>query len=158
MTTKKIKSSDILGDNYYIYELTSSNYNPNPNNTITITCTVKNVYGDLIANKAVQLYQNDVAIGNAATTNNNGIATWTITCSNSGVQKFSVKNTIIEVFVKESTSASTYLTESDLIDDTKYDIDLDISFGLAGLDDTITIDMDIVNYIVDKTININGDD
>ena len=158
MTTKRIKSSDILGDNYYIYELTSSNYNPNQNNTITITCTVKNVYGNLITNKTVQLYQNDTAVGNAATTNSNGIATWTITCSTGGVQKFSVKNTIIEVFVKESASASTYLTESDLIDDTKYDIDLDISFGLAGLDDTITIDMDIVNYIVDKTININGDD
>ena len=67
MTVKKIKSSDIFGDNYYTYDLTSSNYTPNLNSSITITCTVKNIYGDIITNKSVQLYQNDVAVGNAKT-------------------------------------------------------------------------------------------
>lgn len=99
MTIKKIKSSDILGDNYYIYNLTSSNYTPNLNGSITITCTVKNIYGDAIANKSIQLYQNDTAVGSATTTNNNGVATWTITCSTAGIQKFSVKDTVIEIFV-----------------------------------------------------------
>lgn len=47
-----------------------------------------------------------------------------------------------------------YVKKEDLIDPTKYDIDLNLSVGLSGLDDTITIDMDIVDHIVDKTINI----
>ncbi len=114
MTTKKIKSSDILGDNYYVYNLTSSNYTPNLNVSITITCTVKNVYGNVVINKSVQLYQNDVAVGNTATTNNNGVATWTITCSTAGVQKFSVKDAAIEVFVDTTSKTGHNHTTSDI--------------------------------------------
>ena len=50
-----------------------------------------------------------------------------------------------------------YVKKSDLIDETKYDIDLNLSFGTKGFDDTITIDMDIVDYVVSKIINI-GDE
>lgn len=114
MTTKKIKSSDILGDNYYIYNLTSSNYTPNLNGSITITCTVKNIYGDAISNKSVQLYQNDTAVGSATTTNNNGVATWTVTCSTAGVQKFSIKDTVIEVFVDTTSKTGHNHTTSDI--------------------------------------------
>lgn len=116
MTIKKIKSSDILGDNYYIYNLTSSNYTPNLNGSITITCTVKNIYGDVIANKSIQLYQNDTAVGNATTTNNNGVVTWTITCSTAGIQKFSVKDTVIEVFVDTTSKTGHNHTTSDITD------------------------------------------
>lgn len=49
-----------------------------------------------------------------------------------------------------------YVKKEDLIDNTKYDIDLDLSVGLSGLDDTITIDMDIVDHIVNKRIDIGG--
>ena len=114
MTVKKIKSSDILGDNYYTYDLTSSNYTPNLNSSITITCTVKNIYGDIITNKSVQLYQNDVAVGNAKTTNNNGVVTWTVTCSTAGVQKFSIKDNIIEVFVDTTSKTGHNHTTSDI--------------------------------------------
>lgn len=50
-----------------------------------------------------------------------------------------------------------YVEKTDLVNKNKYDIDLNLNFGLSGIDDSISIDMDIVNYIVDKTININGD-
>ena len=114
MTIKKIKSSDILGDNYYIYNLTSSNYTPNLNGSITITCTVKNIYDEAIANKSIQLYQNDTAVGSATTTNNNGVATWTITCSTAGVQKFSIKDAVIEVFVDTTSKTGHNHTTSDI--------------------------------------------
>ena len=114
MTIKKVKASDILGDNYYTYDLTSSSYTPNLNSSITITCTVKNIYGDIITNKSVQLYQNDVAVGNAKTTNNNGVVTWTITCSTAGVQKFSIKDNIIEVFVDTTSKTGHNHTTSDI--------------------------------------------
>ena len=46
-----------------------------------------------------------------------------------------------------------YVKKTDLIDNTKYDIDLNLNFGASGMDDVITIDMDIVDHIVNKTIN-----
>ena len=49
------------------------------------------------------------------------------------------------------------IDNGDIIDNTKYDIDLNIDFGVRGINDTIIIDMDIVNYQVTKTINTNGD-
>ena len=98
MTTKKIKTSDILGDNYYIYELTSSNYTPALNGTITITCTMKDVYGAAAGSKLITLYQNGTSVS-TQTTNSSGVATWSVTCSNAGIQSFKVGNKIIEVFV-----------------------------------------------------------
>ena len=90
--------SDILGNAYYRYELSSSNYNPNIDSNITITCTCKNVLGNPIANKTLELMMNGVSQG-TATTNANGIATWTITCSNWGIQHFNVENKSIDVRV-----------------------------------------------------------
>ena len=105
MTTKKIKISDILGDNYYIYELTSSNYTPALNDTITITCTMKDVYGTAAGSKSITLYQNGTSKG-TQTTNSSGVATWSITCSTAGLQKFNIKNTSIEVFVDNKAVSS----------------------------------------------------
>ena len=50
---------------------------------------------------------------------------------------------------------SEYVRKTDLIDKTKFDIDLNLNFGLKGEDDNIMIDMDIVDHIVNKTIDIN---
>lgn len=51
---------------------------------------------------------------------------------------------------------SDYVKKSDLLDKTKYDIDLNLSFGLKGQDDSIVIDMDIVDHVVNKEINLRG--
>lgn len=116
MTKKKIKTSDILGDNYYIYELTSSNYTPALNDTITITCTMKDVYGTAASGKSITLYQNGTSKG-TQTTNNNGVATWSVTCSTAGLQKFNIKDTSIELFVDNKSDIdhthSNYVTTSD---------------------------------------------
>ncbi len=98
MVKKKIKASDILGDSYYIYELTSSNYTPALNDTIIIACTMKDVYGTVAGSKSITLYQNGINKG-AKTTNSTGIAAWSITCSTAGIQSFKVGSKTIEVFV-----------------------------------------------------------
>ena len=98
MKQKRLKASDILGEKYYNYTLTSSNYNPTPNTNITITCTVKNNHDKLINGKTVTLYQNGTSIGNK-TTNNNGVATWTIPCNSNGLQRFNVEDATVEVYV-----------------------------------------------------------
>ena len=121
MTTKKIKTSDILGDNYYIYELTSTNYTPALNDTITITCICKEVYGHTVMNKTLTLYQNGTSKG-TKTTDSNGIVTWSITCSTAGLQKFNIKDTSIEVFV-DNKSDNTHTHTIDLNSFDFYDAD-----------------------------------
>ena len=98
MVKKKIKVSDILGDSYYVYELTSSNYTPTLNGTIIITCTMKDVYGTAASGKSITLYQNGTSKG-AKTTNSSGVATWSVICSVAGIQSFEVGSKTIEVFV-----------------------------------------------------------
>lgn len=105
MAKKKIKVSDILGDNYYVYELTSSNYTPALNGAITITCTMKDVYGTAASGKSITLYQNGTSKG-AKTTDSSGVVTWSITCSSAGLQKFNIKDTSIEVFVDDKAVSS----------------------------------------------------
>ena len=41
-----VSISEILGDNYYIDKLTSSDYSPSEGETVTITLLVKDVFGD----------------------------------------------------------------------------------------------------------------
>ena len=63
-------------------------------------------------------------------------------------------------FISESKGGgdlSNYVRKNDLLDKTKYDIDLNLSFGLKGQDDTIVINMDIVDHVVNKEINLRGD-
>lgn len=113
MTTKKIKTSDVLGDNYYIYELSSSNYTPALNGTITITCTVTDVYGDSINNKSITLYKNGTSVS-TKTTNSSGVATWSVTCSDAGIQSFKVGNKAIEVFVDNKSDTGHTHTTTDI--------------------------------------------
>ena len=89
---------DILGSAYYRYELTSSDYNPNVGSTITITCTCKNILGNPIANKTLELMMNGVSQG-TSTTNANGIATWTITFGGWGNKHFYIGNATLDLMV-----------------------------------------------------------
>ena len=99
MTEKRIKTSDVIGNSYYNYTLTSTNNTPLQNSTISITCSVTDIYGQSISGKSITLYLNGVSQG-ARTTASNGSATWNnMTMSTSGLQVFSVENSKIEVFV-----------------------------------------------------------
>ena len=44
-----ISLSEVLGDNYYIDKLTSSDYSPSVGDTVTITLLVKDVFGDPVS-------------------------------------------------------------------------------------------------------------
>ena len=118
MTQKKIKASDVIGNSYYIYTLTSTNNTPSLNDTINITCTVTNIYGQAVSNKTITLYQNTTSKGEK-TTLSNGTATWnSIIMSSAGLQVFRVENTKIEVFVYNKSDVghthTQYLTSSDI--------------------------------------------
>ena len=67
MLSFKVPLKQILGQAYYRYELTSSDYNPNVNSTITITCKVRNILGIPISNKEITLYKNGIQVSNKTT-------------------------------------------------------------------------------------------
>lgn len=86
---------DILGKAYYRYELASTHYNTTPTQTgITITCTCKNIFGNPVANKELTLYYKN-SIQGTATTNANGIATWTVGNLEYGINQFRVEDATI---------------------------------------------------------------
>ena len=118
MPQKKIKASDVIGNSYYIYTLTSSNNTPSLNGSINITCKVTDVYGQNVTGKSITLYQNSTSQG-AKTTDSNGSASWnSISMSSAGLQVFRVGDSKIEVFVDNKSEVghthSGYLTSTDL--------------------------------------------
>ena len=98
MVKFKVPLGDILGRAYYHYELSSSNYNPHIDGTITITCICKNILGNPIANKELELMMNGVSQG-TETTNELGIATWSITFSDWGNKHFHIGNATLDLMV-----------------------------------------------------------
>ena len=98
MVKFKVPLKDILGRAYYQYELSSSNYNPHIDDTITITCTCKNILGNPIPNKELTLMMNGVEQG-TSTTNELGIATWSITFGDWGNKHFHIGNATLDLVV-----------------------------------------------------------
>lgn len=98
MVKFKVPLGDILGRAYYHYELSSSNYNPHIDETITITCICKNILGNPVANKELTLMMNGIEQG-TSTTNELGIATWSITFSDWGNKHFHIENATLDLTV-----------------------------------------------------------
>lgn len=59
MTNYTVPTSTILGENYKITQIESSNYNPNIDTDITITVTVTDVYGDELTNEPTSIICSD---------------------------------------------------------------------------------------------------
>lgn len=102
MTRFSVPISDILGSAYYRIELTASSYNVTIDGTVTLTCTVKNIFGQAVSGYEVQLYKNGTSLGSSynGITNNQGIVTFTYTCSTWGLIDFSIKDVHCQVNVK----------------------------------------------------------
>ena len=119
MVKFKVPLKDILGRAYYQYELSSSNYNPHIDETITITCICKNILGNPIPNKELTLMMNGIEQG-TSTTNELGIATWSITFRGWGNKHFYIGNATLDLMVigwklvetKESNKVKVYANEN----------------------------------------------
>lgn len=110
MVKFKVPLGDILGRAYYHYELSSSNYNPHINGTITITCICKNILGNPIADKELELMMNGVSQG-TETTNELGIATWSITFRDWGNKHFHIGNATLDLTVTGWKQIAKYSTD-----------------------------------------------
>lgn len=96
MVRFNIPISDILGNAYYNYEMTSNNYNPTIDTSFTITVTVKSVFGNPVGNKSLTLYKDGASVS-SATTNSSGVATWTVTLSDWDIHHFNVENATLNL-------------------------------------------------------------
>ena len=115
---KRIKLEDVLGNKYYNYNLTSSNYNPSLNSSITLTCLVTNILGDEVSGKNLQLSKNGNSLGASyqKTTDSNGVATWSITCTDGGLQTYSIDTEEIEIFVDNKANSTHTHTTNNITD------------------------------------------
>ena len=119
MVRFNVPIADILGNAYYRYDLTLSDYEPKTGSMITVTCTVKNVFGSNVQNKTVELFLNGTSQG-TATTNSNGVATWSITFGATRSALFRVENAYAYVNynswklmeTKESNKVKVYANEN----------------------------------------------
>lgn len=106
MVKFKVPIKDILGKAYYRYTLTSTHYNTTPTQTdITITCTCKNIFGNPVTNKELTLYHQNNVQG-TATTNANGIATWTVGNLGGGIHNYIVEDATLTINVNGWKSTS----------------------------------------------------
>ena len=110
MVKFKVPLGDILGRAYYHYELSSSNYNPHIDGTITITCICKNILGNPIADKELELMMNGVSQG-TSTTNELGIATWSIKLGDWGNKHFHIGNATLDLTVTGWKHIAKYSTD-----------------------------------------------
>ena len=83
-------------DEIWNYDLTCSDYNPTIDSTVTVTCRVTDFYGVAVAGESVTLYCNGSSVS-ASITNNDGVASWTITLSDWNVHHFNVHNVSLDI-------------------------------------------------------------
>lgn len=98
------------------YKITASDYNPTIDSTVTITVTAYNQ-----ANNTVSSHSCTLTLPNGTTTSlttdSNGVATYTYTCSSWGLQTFLIGTTSIQIRVKgfktnTQTGLTTYYNEN----------------------------------------------
>ena len=94
----RLSTLEEVNSDIYYYNLMSSDFNPNIDDEIIITCRVKTVTGEDVEGKTVTLYKNGSSVG-TSTTSELGVASWTVTCDDWGLQDFRVENTSIQVNV-----------------------------------------------------------
>lgn len=83
-------------DEDYNYDLTVSDYNPVIDSTVTVGVNVTDGNGEIVNNHSFKLWINDDSY-ETLTTNNDGYASYTFTCSDWGIVRFTAetKNTTV---------------------------------------------------------------
>lgn len=86
-------------DNEIHYDIWASNYNPTINSTVTISITVTDGDNQPVTNHSFTLYVDDTTPV-SLTTDNNGFASHTYTCSNWGIHTFNTPSSATQIKVK----------------------------------------------------------
>ena len=94
----RLNSIEGINSTIYNYEIISSEYNVQIDSNIIISCHCTDIEGVNVIGKVLTLKRNGTTVG-TSTTNQQGVATWTVTCDEWGLQDFRVENTSIQVNV-----------------------------------------------------------
>lgn len=99
-TQQDVQIASLINANDEIcnYDLICSDYNPTVDSTVTVTCRVTDFYGEVVAGESVTLYCNGSSVSTSIT-NNQGLATWTVTVDALGLNSFSVANSKLAINV-----------------------------------------------------------
>ena len=107
MVKFKVSLKDLLGKAYYQYQLSMSSTNVTTGNDVTATVTVKNILGNPVSNKELELFYKGTSQG-TQTTNELGMATWTITTSDLGLAKITIGGTNTYNYINITDGWKTY--------------------------------------------------
>jgi len=111
MTRYEVDAETILGQNYKITTLTTSNNNPKIDTTITVTATVTDVYGDAMSGETLTLTCSDGVFTEvngstitetdsvSGTTNAGGTIEFTYSCTSWGIITFQSGATDTQILV-----------------------------------------------------------
>ena len=83
----------------YKYELTADEYNPEIDSEVVISVRVTDYADDPVSNMSVELFKDGTSVS-ASITNNQGIATWTITMNDWDKHHFNVMNQSLQLQAK----------------------------------------------------------
>ncbi len=86
-------------DGVFFYELYASDYNPTIDTNITVSCRCTDIHGDAVEGKSLTLYRNGTSVSSSIT-NNEGIASWSVTCNDWGLVTFSANTSSTQIFVR----------------------------------------------------------
>ena len=95
----RITDLETTDSHIFNYGLSASDYNPTLNGEITVSCHCTDANGNDVVGKTLTLYKNGGSVS-SATTQDNGVATWTVNCTTEGLNNFSVMDSNIQVNVK----------------------------------------------------------
>lgn len=94
----RLTALEEVDDGVFFYQVYASDYNPSIDSSVTVYCKCTDIAGSAVSGKSLTLYQNGTSVSSSIT-NENGIASWTVTCEEWGLQDFRVGNTSIQLNV-----------------------------------------------------------
>ncbi|MBP5423331.1 MAG: hypothetical protein J6Y78_12915 [Paludibacteraceae bacterium] len=103
----RLSALETTDSHIFNYGLSASDYNPTLNGEITVSCHCTDANGNDVVGKSLTLYKNGESVS-SATTQDNGVATWTVNCTTEGLNNFSVMDSNIQVNVKVQAIVHTF--------------------------------------------------
>jgi len=144
-----VSISEILGDNYYIDKLTSSDYSPSVGDTVTITLSVNDVFGDPANGQTRTVTCTGGQFVSVNGTNITATDSVEVTTSSSGTVTLGLSVSVVDVITVSDGRDDCVVCS--LSDDTGW-VTLTLASGFATYDSTTTPKVRKIG----KTVQIRG--
>lgn len=92
----RLSALEEVDDGVFFYQIYAEEYNPLIDTSVNIHCKCTDIEGVSVSGKSLTLYDNGTSVS-ASITNNDGVASWTITLSDWNVHHFNVHNVSLDI-------------------------------------------------------------